>query len=768
MIRNFLRTVLALFLFVALLGGALWFYPEVFLNARTMRWTLDRLGMRDTVRWRTLTLDFTGAGGLMKRLVLKADSLRITDAPAVDLDIRRLELELCFGFRRLGFVIASIDRLQADANHIRVDDISTTPESQDQAADEYALDLRLPRFRELIPGIRRETEIGRIDVSAREVRVAGVVGKAAVRSLAEEDSRRKRLLVQADFLAGDVDVHADLATVLDLEQIAVHARGFLRVRVGREEFAGQTRLEWNDAFLAFLDLDWRSGRKRPMPIRLELWEKGESFRIRALSEQPRIAGLPIRLANAACDVRGRLDENTGEPTRLDLQCPFSYRMRRESGFKFVDNKSWDGEVAFGASLERNGKRLRFREAKLSAKTQAQDLALEMNFAGVVDADLSEFRFDDLRLDALDGRVDIAEFGRLVASLDGSDLAVPAPLRTLRGPIHATLRGAPEGTAFRLAADVDLRLRDSVQSFQVAAAGQLDIPGRSIGEVMPQIREGRLVLDAGIDLEDVALEVPYVDVTSLPAFLPDTRFRPRRRGNSRDDRELLLNLAIRTTDRPVRLYSNLFRDPVSLNIDYRFLANGRTQGKLSVNPMNISFFRRNVQLERMILATSGKTDTSQIDGVLTYGTSEVLVRIYIVGPADAPRVEFESDPPLSRDQIISVLVFNSSLDDLTEENQQSASSLGQALSSGALSLTAMYLLASTPVESVQFDPATRTYSARLRLTRTASVSIGSDAPETQNYGIGKRFGRRLSLRTELRSSPDRPNTVSTMLRWFMRY
>jgi hypothetical protein len=159
---------------------------------------------------------------------------------------------------------------------------------------------------------------------------------------------------------------------------------------------------------------------------------------------------------------------------------------------------------------------------------------------------------------------------------------------------------------------------------------------------------------------------------------------------------------------------------------------------------------------------------ELNGRIDDRTAEVLIHILVLGSTESPRVEFESEPPLSRQQIISVLLFNKSLAELTDEEASSTQNMSQALSDGALGLFSLFFLSSTPVQSIGYDPVTQSYSARVSLGRKTTLSVGSDFSNTKEVGLRRQLGGPWAISTELKQAQDRPDVVLTLLEWFKRF
>ena len=159
---------------------------------------------------------------------------------------------------------------------------------------------------------------------------------------------------------------------------------------------------------------------------------------------------------------------------------------------------------------------------------------------------------------------------------------------------------------------------------------------------------------------------------------------------------------------------------------------------------------------------------ELNGLITHRTPEVLIRVLLLGNTENIRVEFQSDPPLSEQQILAVFLYNKSLAELSEEEANSTQNLSQAMSEGALGLFSLFFLSSTPIQSVGYDPVTQNYSARVGLDDKTTLSVGSDFADVREFGLRRRLGGQWALRTELRQEENRADVVLTLIEWFKRF
>jgi hypothetical protein len=157
----------------------------------------------------------------------------------------------------------------------------------------------------------------------------------------------------------------------------------------------------------------------------------------------------------------------------------------------------------------------------------------------------------------------------------------------------------------------------------------------------------------------------------------------------------------------------------------------------------------------------------LDGLIVYQAAEAKIFIRLLGSAQKPRVMFESDPPMTPADIMAMLLFGKSPNELDSDQQSSVAKTQTAVANGAFGLASLYLLASTPVDYVGYDPVARTYTIKFRLPGGATLQVGSDG-RNQGVQLRKRLASHLAVQTELTNSQTQGSVVTTFLEWFGRH
>lgn len=365
---------------------------------------------------------------------------------------------------------------------------------------------------------------------------------------------------------------------------------------------------------------------------------------------------------------------------------------------------------------------------------------------------------------LDVGLNVPRFEHLVEFLSRTPYAVPAPLCVLKGPLSVSVkgRGGPHDE-HELTYEVVSGLAAGRQALKfdmkgTLIASRLLSPGRSFKD------------ETKVTVKDIALQLPRLDIKGLSPFLSDSRIKngPDSEKQDQPGSATAMAVALRVnTVKPILFYSNLARDPVPVVVNLVLNSpTGGVNGTVDIRPFRAVIFRRTASIDHITLSGRAGSTLMDLDGLIVYRAGETRISIRLLGSAQKPVVEFESDPPMSQADIMAMLLFGKSPNELDSDQQSSVANTQTAVANSAFGLASLYLLASTPVDYVGYDPASRTYTVKLRLPGGATLQVGSDG-RSKGVQLRKRIASHLALQTELTSTRSQGNVVTTFLEWFGR-
>jgi hypothetical protein len=207
----------------------------------------------------------------------------------------------------------------------------------------------------------------------------------------------------------------------------------------------------------------------------------------------------------------------------------------------------------------------------------------------------------------------------------------------------------------------------------------------------------------------------------------------------------------------------------LIIDLSFSSQKALVGQLSLKDYAASLFRRQVMVRNLNLRFNGLIEQKRLSGLLEFEQADAFIKMHLSGSLHRPNIIFESEPPVPDSEIYAGLLFGGSTDTLSTNSLRSIEEARAAFTDGAISLLSMYYLASTPIESIGYNPSNRHFVARVRMPNGLMLSLGQSQQERAEVVLKKRIGRNWTIET--RATKDQAtgeNRGQALLRWGRRY
>lgn len=764
--------------------------PKLVLNKKTLVWGLTKFGKDYAPKWTALDFHVANKGLRTKRVVFSARDLCFDEVhgalhacfPALDLDATiRLGVSPLASVRRLERLVVHSDAIKTDAT--KQPKQPPPPEKRESASGSI----------QVIPAPIRHMTVGLVDVKIPQAEMRTSSGATTVKldaRFSEKGSAPLTVDAYAVLVGTSPNVvshyKADLSLASDLWRkgrmsyldLTARLRGdqglaadaTARVRPPKE---GELRLEAKATARA-------SGK------RLEARVTGDYSKDRASAKgglavvDPSGAVRRFSLDDCAFDAPLR----DGDPKSADLKCGLAVVPGPFGQPKGAEPKKLAGKLGFHADFKPvRAQRDRFVAsvyAEIAPQAHWNDLAarLELSLAGRttnLPASLTARHKFELGMT-------IKKFEDLVSYLQDTEFAIPAPVNAFRGTVTLSVRtaGDSKGQDQRIVYKVVSDLKSAKQALEATVTGHVDIKG--------MFRKKRTISDkTEVDLKNVALELPQISMKSaprMPSPVVDTRIKtgePKRDeaveakrqsqvaapppGGSPVDFDVHV-----FTSRPVSLISNLNNAPIPISMDLHAAPAGLT-GKINIDPVDLQVFRQTGHVDHITLTPKPGTSAMALDGKVVHKRQDATINILLVGSTEKPTVTFESDPPMNQNEIMALLLYGKSPNELDTDQQASAGNASAALTNGALGLTSLYLFASTPIDSVGYDPVTQTYQIRFKLPGGATLSVGSNLQESKTISLRKRVARNLELETQMRQGQQQSqkrDAVTTFLQWFRRY
>jgi hypothetical protein len=454
-----------------------------------------------------------------------------------------------------------------------------------------------------------------------------------------------------------------------------------------------------------------------------------------------------------CHILGKLPDLKSESSLVQnvLQNEFELKVTAELD-EFILNTD---KVAKG-NLELNLLPIEHEIYKINAHLTSQ-------FSGKLEDSPEKWKINS----KYSANMEIKEFEHIVEYLKSTIFAIPAPFNTLTGPANFSTSG--DLNKINEVGDVTFSLNtdwySKNQKFILSSNGNIGLDWTKEVSTISLLN-----LDAKVN--EIILELPSLNVLNLPRFLPDQRISKNAEENLEEANEKPLpfpiNLSFKTTGNDsFKLITHLLEKPIPFGFDIK-VNNSVPDGSISMDPFTFEIFKRKATLEKMNIDLKNSIENSEVNSKIKVDDADYQIFISIIGTFDRPAVIFESEPYLNQEDIISVLLYGEPYNDLDVDDADSVGSFNAARSNKAISMFSLFMLGSTPIQNIGYDPNTQSFSAKLRLGDKTSANIGSSKGEKQ-LSLRQRLGNGWGISTTITNSSEKKKTKgSALIEWQKRY
>lgn len=383
---------------------------------------------------------------------------------------------------------------------------------------------------------------------------------------------------------------------------------------------------------------------------------------------------------------------------------------------------------------------------------------------------------DLGLETFLLALNINDFKKTVQRLKKTQFAIPAPLNEMQGDIHFQIGNEKleksDGKTYAIPVVLTTNLESPRQSLKIDTKG--------ITDITPSPFSVKLKLD--IALNDIALQLPNFDpVSKIPNIVADKRFvktakqidpnelfkEDEKKVKTEKPSTFTTEIHITTPEKPIRIFYKLFKTPAT----FRITTNSTEQKSdflVKFEPFNIAYLKREARLENLNISNDDKSDSILLDGRFSMKKLDYKIFVTMHQENKKTNVELSSEPPLSEDDIISLILFNELSSSLDSSSTGSVENTQAAMTKKAIRFFSFFVLASTPVESVNYDSATQQYSARVKLPGGFTGTVGSDFDQAQEVGLRRRLGGKFAITTDYGTDQFGQTREESMIEWYHRY
>ncbi len=366
---------------------------------------------------------------------------------------------------------------------------------------------------------------------------------------------------------------------------------------------------------------------------------------------------------------------------------------------------------------------------------------------------------------VEGQAKFLDFQIVKAVLEANHILVPSPFDVLNGTIEVSSKTAVtpnENGVITIPAEVKVNLSSPSQKIVMNSTIQALIPpGRKSVEVY-----------ANLNIDDFIIELPPVDpIHGLPKLVTDSRLLGKPAPIVDDDFKVRFIYDVRTS-KPgaIRLLSKLARPAIPVSVDVDRTRAGDTRGIVKSEPFELSYMHRTLFVDglRLILDDRETADFA-VDGRLRMEQSQYKVNIIVSGTIRSPLIKLTSEPELGRSDIISVILYDRTSDQLVAADRETVGVFDSAVADRAIGLLGLWVFASTPIRSFHYNPATKVYTATVQLAEGTTASLGTDWEEAAQVEVRKRVTKRWVLTASWKpGTEERSQTGKLVLQWEKRF
>ncbi|MBC7691280.1 MAG: translocation/assembly module TamB domain-containing protein [Methylotenera sp.] len=373
------------------------------------------------------------------------------------------------------------------------------------------------------------------------------------------------------------------------------------------------------------------------------------------------------------------------------------------------------------------------------------------------------------------KIAVPDFKKIVQKFQKTKWAVPAPINVMAGRIEFGAKGKADLQGGKFPLYLTTRLASAHEKMNIDANGEFALV--KSGTAKEPVYDEDVTVD--VVLSDISMALPRLNLEKPPKLMADRRIedeqKTKKAAVAAEKSHLKYKVTIRTPERkPLHILSNLADAPIPIFISTKMTESQSMTGSVSVGKFPLKLFRRDAKLESFVMEfPSAKDEPATVDGAIQVAYTDYVIRILIYGTSDKPQVKMVSEPPLAEDQLVAVLLFGRPLQELEPTQGESVGNAKAAMADGAVGLASLYVLASTPIESLGYDPESREVSAKVKLGEGTSLNLGTSAAGSEHIGVRRRLSKHWTVTTDFAngssgSSATEQNGLSAFLEWSSRY
>jgi hypothetical protein len=366
----------------------------------------------------------------------------------------------------------------------------------------------------------------------------------------------------------------------------------------------------------------------------------------------------------------------------------------------------------------------------------------------------------------DSQIEIRSFQGLRQFLDAKNVIVPSPIDVLDGTIKVSARGDIDRSekSIKTPVEIKIELKSPTQKVSIGTTVTLELANdfKSLDVYIQAL------------IRELKIELPPLDpVLGIPALTRDPRLvmkpeAPAKKDHKAFKTKVYFNVKTESAG-AIQLLSKLADPLVPVTLDMNNSAKGESSGFVRFEPFAITYLRRRINVERLqvTLSEEDKGDFP-VGGRFRIDQTSYKIFVDVGGTTSSPIVQLNSEPFLPRNDIISVLLYNRTSDQLVSADSETVGSFEAALADRAIGLFGLWAFASTPIRSFSYNAVTHVYTATVDLGGGITASVGTNWERAASLEVRKRVSRRWVLTASWSPTESNEQVGKLVLQWEKRF
>ncbi len=720
-------TLAALLATIFALALTIWLKPELVVKPKVVRWALNTFAPEQNIRFSKLTFSSRNLSFLSKKVDLELRDLCISSkSPTLAINgcLSSATVGLSFQVGRKGFDILSIKTVKLTASETisitqTPSEVLDTNDSSDTTViGEYQSYFKLIERLLVAPKPIVEILLSRVEFSTGELKLLGST------KIINTGNDKIKLTMALSGMP-KVESNAEITGQWGPKKLVKLESKATKIKIAKLNVSIENRNDHPETFwiqISASDSAWKMFKKNQLQASLKL-----SHSRAELASKSNLRFIPgtsmIHVFNKGCGVvaevlaKDRFDVNLDCP--IKVQYPFTY-----------------GHVDFNLknTIKISGDARNLHRGTFSHLTEHQDKFTKLHIHAETAYDFSEGGTDltkyflNKMIPSLALNLELYKIRDWLSTIPEKYTMLPAPLNSMNGTIKLTVDKSDD---LKKSAKLSLNIKDKTQriNFDLLAKANFDVPGHTPA------------LDIDFTLKNLALRLPRWNFSDpKPRLFADSRFISGKPVASPvKNKRAPLKLKTDALN-PIRISSNLIKEQLRILFDVDWKDGVITRLDVKLLPLKAEFLRRKFEIESVHFRTNAGKSSNLIDATVRFFLPDYTINANVEGTTEQPVITLTSNPPLAENDIYSVLVFGKPMSALQAEQQNSLAAARQSFATGLFSLTSLYFLGSTPIESIYFDPNTGEATARVRLDSKSSISVGADTSDVNRVELRRSLGK----------------------------